>query len=299
MAGGGIRTDLDVAPGFRVWRGRPFTSMPFHWHDQVEINYCVGGHLTYLLAGSVVRVPPGRLSMFWAGMPHSVVGGADAEDFFWVYVPLVWVLRWGLPEPFMRRLMSGEMLVDEASEMDHAVLERWSEELPQADANRRRLIIREVEARVTRAALAQTDEAGGGHASSAAGPLRKVSEMARFIAENHAGPLPLKRVADHVGLHPNYATTLFRQHYGMTLNTYLTRMRVCQAQYLLISTDQDVSRIAFETGFRSLSRFYAAFKSVSGRTPRRYRLMHEVLDTPQGASPGLSNPCARPRNGMM
>ena len=65
----------------------------------------------------MVRVRPGRLSLFWAGMPHSVVGGtAGMEDFFRVYLPLVWVLRWGLPEPFMRRLMSGEMLADEPSE---------------------------------------------------------------------------------------------------------------------------------------------------------------------------------------
>jgi len=202
--------------------------------------------------------------------------------------------RWGLPDPFMRRLMSGEMLVDEPSEMDREVLERWSEELPRADANRRRLIIREVEARVTRAALAQTDEADGGHFSSEEGSLRKVSEMARFIAENHAEPLPLDQVADHVGLHPNYAMTLFRRHYGMTLNTYVTRMRVCQAQYLLISTDDDVSRIAFDTGFGSISRFYAAFKSVSGTTPRRYRLMHEVPNTIQESTSGPSNPCARP-----
>lgn len=290
-----IRTDHDVAPGFWVWHGQPFTSMPFHWHDQVEINYSVGGHLTYLLAGSIVRVPPGRLSMFWAGMPHSVVGGAGVEDFFWVYVPLVWVLRWGLPRPFMRRLMSGEMLVDEPSEVDHAVLERWSEELPDADANRRRLIIREVEARVTRAALAQADEVADQHIRSEVGPLRKVSEMARFIAENLSEPLPLKKVARHVGLHPNYAMTLFRRHYGITLSTYLTRLRVCQAQYLLISTGEDVSRIAFETGFRSISRFYAAFKSVSGRTPRQYRLMHEVPDL--DGEP-LSNPCARPSGGM-
>ena len=229
-------------------------------------------------------------------MPHSVVGGtAEMKDFFWVYVPLVWVLRWGLPEPFMRRLMSGEMLVDEPSGMDRAVLERWCDELPHADANRRRLIIREVEARVTRAALAQRIEADSGNIPSEVGPLRKVSEMARFIAENHGEPLPLNEVADHVGLHPNYAMTLFRRHYGMTLNTYLTRLRVCQAQYLLISTDEDISRIAFETGFGSISRFYAAFKAVSRRTPRQYRLMHEVPDL---VKESLSNPCERPSGGM-
>ena len=37
--------------------------------------------------------------------------------------------------------------------------------------------------------------------------------------------------------------TLSRRHYGMTLSTYLARMRVCQAQYHLISSD-DISRSA-------------------------------------------------------
>lgn len=89
--------------------------------------------------------------------------------------------------------------------------------------------------------------------------------------------------------------TLFRQHYGMTLGTYLTRLRVCQAQYLLVSTNGDVSRIAFETGFGSLSRFYEAFKAISGQTPRQYRMLHE---TPERGQESPFNPCARPEGGI-
>ncbi len=277
MEKGSVRTEVDEAPGFRIWHEQPLRSMPFHWHDQMEVNYAVGGSLTYLLAGSVVRVPPGRLSLFWAGMPHSVVGRTPMEDFYWVYVPLVWVLRLGLPAPFMRRVMGGEMVVDtEPLEEDRAMLDRWSEELGGADEDRGRLVIREVETRLMRLAMSQPDEVGGGHVVSKSDPVYKVSEMARFVAENHAKPLRLKDVAHHVGLHPNYAMTLFRRHYGMTLSTYLTRLRVCQAQYLLISTDWEVSRIAFEAGFGSISRFYEAFKAVSGKTPRQYRLLSKI-----------------------
>ncbi|MBA2692233.1 MAG: helix-turn-helix domain-containing protein [Rubrobacter sp.] len=50
------------------------------------------------------------------------------------------------------------------------------------------------------------------------------------------------------------------------------RARSCQAQHLLISTDHDTARIAFEVGFGSTSRFYEAFKKTSGRTPRKYRM---------------------------
>jgi AraC family transcriptional regulator, melibiose operon regulatory protein len=277
VTGDKVSTEVDEAPGFRIWRGQPYTTMPSHWHDQVEINYAVGGSLAYLLAGSIVRVSPGRLSLFWAGIPHSVVHRTEVEEFYWVYVPLVWVLRLGLPSSFMRRLMSGEMICDaEPLETDRQMLDRWSSELPHAYRVRRRLVIREVEARIMRLALAQAGEVGGEHVPSEVGAVRKVSEMARFVAENHAGPLRLDDVARQVGLHPNYAMTLFRRHYGMTLGDYLTRLRVCQAQYLIMSTDWKVSRIAFETGFGSLSRFYEAFKDVSGRTPRQYRLLSEM-----------------------
>lgn len=272
-----ITTDVDEAPGFRIWYGQPLDSMSPHWHDQVEINYAVGGSLTYLLAGSVVHVEPGRLSLFWAGTPHSVVSKTGVEKFYWIYVPLVWLLRLGLPDCFMRRVMSGEMIVDaDPSEVDCAMLDRWSSELPHADDGRRRLIVREVETRLMRLAMSQPEEDGGRQTLPKSDPVHKVSEMARFVAENHARQLRISDVARHVGLHPNYAMTLFRRHYGMTLSTYLNRLRVCQAQYLLISTDWEVARIAFETGFGSLSRFYEVFKDVSGHTPRQYRLLPKL-----------------------
>lgn len=273
---GSVEAEYGETPGFKIWRGKPLATMPLHWHDQVEINYAVGGSLTYLLAGSQVRVPPGRFTVFWAGMPHSVVDGTGVEVFHWIYVPLTWVLRLGLPNPFMRRVMAGEMVVDDDPlGADRPILDRWNDEFPDADEARRRLIVREVETRLMRLALGQPGAADG-RLPGGIGPVRKVSEMARFVAENHEGSIRLTDVADHVGLHPNYAMTLFRKHYGVTLNTYLTRLRVCQAQYLLLSTDQDVSRIAFETGFGSISRFYEAFKKISGKTPGQYRLLPKL-----------------------
>lgn len=290
-----IRTDFDDAPGFGVWYGQPYASMPFHWHDQIEINYAVGGDLTYLLAGSLARVPSGRLSLFWAGVPHSVVSSTGIKKFYWAYVPLVWVLRLGLPGSFMRRVMGGDMVVDtDPLEADHEILDRWSAELPHANAGRRHLIVREVETRVMRFALSQADEAEDAHVPSAEGPVQKVSEMARFVSDNHSGALQTADVARHVGLHPNYAMTLFRRYYGMTLNTYVARLRVCRAQYLLISTNKDVSRIAYDTGFGSISRFYEAFKKISGHTPAQYRKNPETVDD---VSRSPYNPCSPRGNG--
>ena len=122
-----------------------------------------------------------------------------------------------------------------------------------------------------RLALAQPDGPAGEHAPPEAGPLRKVSEMARFAAENHAGPLRLADVARHVGLHPQYAMTLFRKHYGITRSPYVTR---CASARLspCSSPPTGTSRgSVFETAFGSISRFYEAFKAMTGRTPKQYR----------------------------
>ncbi len=44
-----------------------------------------------------------------------------------------------------------------------------------------------------------------------------------------------------------------------------------------MTPEWEVSRIAFETGFGSLSRFYEALKAVSGRTPRQYCLLSDDM----------------------
>ena len=62
------------------------------------------------------------------------------ERFYWVYVPLVWALRLGLPSSFTRRVMTGEMIVDaDPFQTDLPILHRWSDELPHADDARRPL----------------------------------------------------------------------------------------------------------------------------------------------------------------
>ena len=103
----------------------------------------------------------------------------------------------------MKRLVNGEMICEaEPLETDRPMLDRWTAELPRADGVRRLLIIREVEARIMRLALTQAGEESGEHVPSEVGAVRKVSEMARFVAENHAGSLRLDDVARQVGSTP-------------------------------------------------------------------------------------------------
>jgi AraC-like DNA-binding protein len=101
--------------------------------------------------------------------------------------------------------------------------------------------------------------------------LEKAEAMACYIAQNYQSSIRIKDIADVVGLHPDYASTLFRQTFGMTLTSLITKHRVADVQRQLLTTEDTVLDIAHKAGFESLSRFNSAFKSVTGVTPREYR----------------------------
>ncbi len=99
----------------------------------------------------------------------------------------------------------------------------------------------------------------------------KVHRMARYIAEHATEAIAVADIAASVGLHPNYAMTLFRRTLGMTINEYVTRQRLMLAHGRLLASEDEIAEIAFEAGFGSLSRFYEAFRERYGCTPRDMR----------------------------
>jgi AraC-like DNA-binding protein len=81
----------------------------------------------------------------------------------------------------------------------------------------------------------------------------------------------VSRIGREVGLHPNYAMSLFRRTFGATLLEYLTQLRISHAQRLLATTDDKVLDVALSSGFGSLSRFNDAFVRRCGLSPSAYR----------------------------
>ncbi|MBO9392294.1 AraC family transcriptional regulator, partial [Caldilinea sp.] len=59
--------------------------------------------------------------------------------------------------------------------------------------------------------------------------------------------------------------------FNMTIWEYTLQYRVAQAQRLLATSDTSVLDVALQSGFRSLSSFYAAFQRFTGKTPTDVR----------------------------
>ena len=254
--------------GLQSWRWQPALMPLPHRHSDIELNLLLEGTVTYVHRDRFVRLLPHQLAIFWAAIPHQLIERAADCDFCIFTLPLEVLLGWRLPPPFVQSLLMGDLLVSSDpvdAQVDSLQVPRWHEEL---SAGLTAVVLMEMEARLVRwgmskDAIPKTMRAGESDS--------KASLMARYIVENYAEPLTVDAIARTVGLHPNYAMTCFKRTFGMTILEYTLQYRVAQAQRLLVTTDASVLAVAMQSGFGSLSAFYAAFGRHTGQAPRALR----------------------------
>jgi AraC family transcriptional regulator, melibiose operon regulatory protein len=278
----------DFTPyGFTCERWTPARMPRPDRHNEVEINLLSSGSLTYLVGGGKVKVPAGRLAIFWAAIPHQIIDVQGAAGYYVATIPLAWFLQCRFPEHLVQPVLHGEVLLDRAADPDDPRrFARWLDDLGADPKNRQRPVFLEMEARLCRLALALSPPAvkplrGARHASIAAeevvqAHLSKVEQMAAFIAMNYTEPLTVDDVGEHVGLHPNHAMTVFKRAFGTTLIQYVTEHRISHAKRLLVASGEKVLSIAMASGFGSVSRFNAAFRETCGCSPRAFRDQHRL-----------------------
>ncbi len=63
----------------------------------------------------------------------------------------------------------------------------------------------------------------------------------------------------------------FQQIYGETPGKWIIKRRVKHAANLIANTNQNITQIAFETGFEDLSHFSRVFKQIIGEPPTEYK----------------------------
>ena len=263
---------------FRLYSGTKATMPASHTHGDIEVGLVEEGSVTLVLGGRRYRIRAGRLHLFWAAVPHQTVEDHHLRRDYSLHIPLPWFLRAGLSDRFTRAILDGRFLVDPQAAnqaADIACFRRWSKDFEKLSRERHAVMAAEVAARLSRLALeidAHSRHAGREARSTSHGAWATVERLMRYIAENADRGLHIADIAQAAGVHPRYAMTVFGRLTSMSLNQYLTRCRIWNTQQLLLTTDRKVIDIASAAGYHTMSRFYAAFRRVTGTTPQRYRM---------------------------
>jgi AraC-like DNA-binding protein len=101
---------------------------------------------------------------------------------------------------------------------------------------------------------------------STAGDSR-VKKVIRYISIHYPQQIEVKKMAAMTGLNPMYFGQLFKRETGMTMDKYLIRTRIRNAENMLRSGEYKVMEAAEECGYCDVYYFYKQFKALLGFAP--------------------------------
>ncbi len=255
---------VDVVPSeLWVFQGPATEMTSAHRHDDIEVNVVLDGAIEYLFGGRTIAVRAGQAAVFWASVPHRLldVAGMRAQV-CWAHLPLGEALSWDLPSSILAPLLQGELVLTAAPADAASMWAVWADDLAHDDPATPLLEVQAMMRRIMRSSRIEPAEL---HATDR--PFR----MAAHLMERFHERVTAADAAAAVHLNTEYAMTLFRRTWGMTVGEFLARRRVAEAQRLLATTELSTATIAHAAGFGSVSSFYAQFGKLSGTSPGDYR----------------------------
>ena len=98
----------------------------------------------------------------------------------------------------------------------------------------------------------------------------RMARIISYLTENYERKIELEEIADVASMAPNAFCRFFKKRTGKSFSGYLNEIRIGNACKLLIGGDKQVSEVAFECGFHSLSNFNRKFRQVMDTTPSGY-----------------------------
>ncbi len=99
-------------------------------------------------------------------------------------------------------------------------------------------------------------------------PMQKALQ---FIIQNFQKQIQIKDLLRVTNMSNTTFFNAFKYSYRMPFKTYLMSVRIGYACRLLIDATQNISEIAYDSGFENRSNFNRQFKKIKGVTPSQYQ----------------------------
>ena len=116
-----------------------------------------------------------------------------------------------------------------------------------------------------------------------------------YIFSHLHDKLTVKKIADAIGLEPNYLSALFHRLEGITLKYYIINEKINLARNMLVYSSYSFIEIANYLGFSSQSHLGEQFRRITGSTMQQYRdrygkddFLHEVISREAASENGPS-----------
>ena len=261
---------------FEYKRIRPSEQLPLHRQDTWELTYIVYGKGTRILGdsetefaeGDIVFIPPHIPHCWKYEQDHVDADGCVAYYILTFKTEFIDRCLSAFPEITERleRLKSVSTVLsfdNDASNVISDMLHKMAHE----DAS-------ELLPYVFRMVLLLSNRAANatviGRFAETDRTSERIKKVKDFTQSNYARTITIDMIAEHVGMNRSSFCTFFKKATGQTYITYLNKLRVDRACYLLRQGNFNVTEVCYMVGFNDVPYFNRCFKNNRGMSPKEY-----------------------------
>ena len=257
---------------YHVNSRHPQYTMPYHWHEEIELIRILSGTLEVTLEETSLTAGEGDFLIINSGVLHSGIPDRCVYECmvfdtgFLGAHPLYTDILHPLEEQKMRFSEYYPAKDDEI----HASVRRLFHAMSGKQAGYELITLGalyEVFGHIVSGGLytlADTETV------SVHRHVALLKQSLRYMEQHYSEKITLDELARTAGLSPKYFCRFFQEMTRRTPMDYLNYYRIERACFLLVNTDHSITEISFDCGFRDLSYFIKTFKRYKGTTPKQY-----------------------------
>ena len=97
-----------------------------------------------------------------------------------------------------------------------------------------------------------------------------MNQAFQYIEKNLREEISLTELSEQAGISNGYLSRIFKKYYHISVVDYIHLRKLHMAKYYMISTEMNISDIAFMMGYSESGYFCKIFKKYEGMTPSAY-----------------------------
>ena len=252
------------------------TMVPWHWHEELELDYVVAGSVKVSTAGQTQVFQKGEAFFINTNVLTAMVNSEDCLLDSHLFHPVllsghfksVFETKYINPVtqnrnlelvPFYRNTDAERRLIGKLRQLGQLQKQPDNEFFTRNQLSEIWLLLLDV--------LNSADFSVHSHGKN----QDRIRSMLSFIQENYSEKLTLEQIAASAAVSTRECLRCFQSSIRQTPMEYLMDYRIQSAKKLLETTDKGIADIALHCGFNSSSYFTKQFHKLCGKTPAAYR----------------------------
>lgn len=258
--------------------------IPKHWHQSVEMIYCLSGQLKVWLITEEYILQKNDFMVINTNTVHATQGLKNSQ---------VMIIQ--LPIQFLRDVTFGKYPNEFVFQINRTVMKNDYDDVVLTYFKQMAICSRYLkEGHKTHELLmnlhVMSDIYGllailGEHyADKTIAARRKLTfdrtrliKVIDYLHDNFVNEITLASTANDFNFSTSYFSKFFQQGMGTSFTSYLRSIRLDAAFEKMMTSDLDLTTIAIDCGFESYRNFYNAFIEVYRVSPSEYRKMSTIL----------------------